>query len=422
MAAQVPRHVDPSDGAKTAESVVTKNISRRYRFVGYFTNGNDLPCFHIPILLFYAKSQLGMSFSTTILVFYGLGFLTSCFEIPAGSFGDKYGRKLSYLLSVGLLVFGFGIWLFKLPLVFYILGSLLIGIGNAFRSGSVSAIVFEEYSIENCVEEYPTFLARSTSWFYAIRLFGMPLGAYIYTLNSRSPLILTIVVLVICGFLALFISDKNVTPEHHNARSLIKKTFVQIWSSFELKSFCLLVFIAGIFGNAIWRLFQPTYGLLDIDVKYIGWFYSLFSAAGIVGALTLGKIIDRAKLFKMLLLQFALGASVFVIAAFSVNIYTLTFAVVLISVFFPLSEAALVSFIQQKFERYQQATIMSVVSFLFWAGLNIADAFAGLSLWLFGVRGSLISNAIMSIVLFFVALPFVVKNLKIRKAMDREGY
>lgn len=397
---------------------IKQNISLKYRFVGYFTNGNDLPCFHIPILLFYAKAELGLSFSTTILIFYGLGFLTSCFEIPAGSFGDKYGRKLSYLLSIGLLSFGFGIWLFKLPLVFYIIGSLFVGIGNAFRSGSISAMIYEEYNIESCVDKYPKFLSRCLSWFYGIRLVGMPLGAYLYTVNPKYPLLLTVFVLLLCGLFTSLITDKNVTPDHHNARSLIKKTFSEIRSSYELKTFCLLVFIAGIFGNAIWRFFQPSFGILDIDVKYIGWFYSLFSLGGIFGAVTLGKIVDRHKLFKMLLLQFALGAATFTLAAFSVNIYTLTFAVLLISVFFPLSEAALVSFIQQKFERYQQATIMSVVSFLFWVGLNISDVLAGFSISIFGVRGSLISNAIMATLLFLIALPFVLKNLKMQRELD----
>lgn len=336
------------------EQEIKQNISLRYRFAGYFAGANDLPCYHVPI------------------------------------------------------------WLFKMPVVFYIVGSVLIGIGNAFRSGSIGAIIYEEHSIAKISERYHIFQSRSMSGFYLVRLAGMPLGAYIYTVNAKLPLVLTVISLFLCGLFALMLTDKNITPEHHNARSLLKKTFKELRASSEMKSLCILVFIAGIFGNAMWRLFQPAYQYLSFDSKYIGWYYTLFSLGGIVGSLTLGKINNRNKIFKYLFSHFVIGAIIFTIAAINLNIYTIVIAVLGVSIFFPLSEVALIAYIQHKFERYQQATIMSVISFLYWAGLNIGDLYAGISEGLFGIRGSITANAVMGVSMVLVSTPIIFKNLRDR--------
>jgi MFS family permease len=399
--------------SNTKDIVDKKNISLKYRLVGYFTNANDYPSFHIPILLFYAKAELGLSFTTTILVFYGLNFISSIIEIPAGSFGDKYGRKVSYLLGVLLMAFGFGLWLFNLPLIFYIIGTLTLGVGGAFRSGSMSSMIYEEYAIEDCSKKYHIFQSRSIAMFYGTRLFAMPLGAYLYTVNHRIPLILTVAMLLFCGGVALLIQDKNISPIEHNARSLFKLTINKIRHSNEIRTICLFTFLVGVYGNIIWRLFQPGFSELNIDIKYIGYFYSLFSIAGVIGSLKLGKIIAKKQLFVVILLIFVVLLCTYLAAYQFFNIYTLSASVIAASLFFPVCESSIISYLQHKFERYQQATIMSIVSFLFWFGLTIGDVIAGISNNFLSITNTFLMLVIFGAVLIAFVAPLTLKNIKI---------
>lgn len=391
---------------------VKNNISLRYRLVGYICNANDVPSYHIPIILFYGKANLGLSFSQTILIFYGIGFLTSLAEIPAGAFGDKYGRKLSYLMSIAMMLIGYSIWLYKLPIIFYVIGSLLIGAGNAFRSGSISSMIYEEYSIEKKSDRYHVFQSYSLAWYYGVRLFAMPIGAYLYTINHKLPMYMTLVSIFMCGILVLLISDKNITPEHHNARSLFSLTIKQVWNTYEIRILCILVFVAASYGNIIWRLFQPSYSFLNLDVKNIGWFYSIFAIAGIIGSLRLGKISDKRKLFKLILIYFIFTWVTYIITAIYFNIGTVAFSVFAISFFFPLSEAAATTYLQHKFERFQQATIMSIISFLFWIGLNVGDLIAGVSNSYLDVKQCVILLIVIgAIIICFITAP-ILKNMK----------
>ena len=399
--------------SNTKDIVDKKNISLKYRLVGYFTNGNDYPSFHLPILLFYAKAELGLSFTTTILVFYGINFASGIFEVPAGSFGDKYGRKLSYLLGIFLILLGVGIWLIKLPLIFYIIGSLAIGLGNSFRSGSISSMVYEEYAIENCSKKYHIFQSRSIAIYYVIRIFAMPLGGYLYIVNHRLPLIATFITLLLCGMVALLIQDKNITPTEHDVRSLFRTTIGKIKKSSEIKSICLFTFFIGVYGNIIWRLFQPGYSELNIDIKYIGYFYSLFSIAGVIGSLKLGKIIVKNRLFIVILWYFILMFCFYLAGLKYYNIYTLSGCVFVTSLYAPMSESSIISYLQHKFERYEQATIMSIVSFLFGLGLALGDVIAGISNNFLSITNTFLMLVIFGAVLIAFVAPLTLKNIKI---------
>ena len=224
-------------------------VKTRIKFAAYIANTFDSPSFHIPIILFYGNQYLGLTITTTLLAFYGVNFLTAFFEIPAGAFGDRYGRKISYILGIILLLVGYGIWLLRIPTYWYFIGSAIAGLGNAFRSGSIDAMVYEESHLANAMDLYDGFRSKSKAWYYVFRIVAMPLGSYLFTVSPTLPMLLTIITIFCSGLSVIFIPDNNVTPEEKSAFLLMFATFKKILSNKESVLFILVIFSMGAIGD-----------------------------------------------------------------------------------------------------------------------------------------------------------------------------
>lgn len=111
-----------------------------------------------------------MSISATLILFYGIGGFSNLFEVPAGAFADRYGRRLSYLIGVVCMCVGLGLWLFHLPIIVYAIARLVYCIGDALRSGTIDAMAFEEFHRHNEKEKYLNYVSHSRSFFYGVRL------------------------------------------------------------------------------------------------------------------------------------------------------------------------------------------------------------------------------------------------------------
>ena len=78
-----------------------------------------------------------------------------------------------------------------------------------------------------------------------------------------------------------------------------------------------------------------------------------------------------------------------------------------------MSESSIISYLQHKFERYEQATIMSIVSFLFGLGLALGDVIAGISNNFLSITNTFLMLVIFGAVLIAFVAPLTLKNIKI---------
>ncbi len=117
----------------------------------------------IGIIMIYFNNFLELSFTQIMLLQSLFMFSSAFFEIPTGIIGDKFGRKLSVIASVLFFSIGFSIYLFKLPIIFYFLGEIIMGIGKAFRSGSDEALQYDTFRELNLEKSYSRFISFQRS-------------------------------------------------------------------------------------------------------------------------------------------------------------------------------------------------------------------------------------------------------------------
>lgn len=89
--------------------------------------------------------QHGASLNTLSL-FVALFSLTVLLaEIPSGIFADTYGRKKCFLLSLIFLICKDSFLLISNDPILLSVSCIFFGLGNAFSSGSLEALIIEQY-------------------------------------------------------------------------------------------------------------------------------------------------------------------------------------------------------------------------------------------------------------------------------------
>lgn len=147
-----------------------------------------------------------------LLAIYSLSVL--CFELPSGILADMYGRKTVFLLSCGFLVLSFSLLLLAEKIVSLIAAIILFGLGRAFCSGSLDALI-----IDHALEAYGEgYIAKTASRLAVLESGGLALGGIAggliynftgtYSSNIIVRLTLTVLLIVLC---IVFIKDK---PQH----------------------------------------------------------------------------------------------------------------------------------------------------------------------------------------------------------------
>ncbi|MCD6101851.1 MAG: MFS transporter [Candidatus Cloacimonetes bacterium] len=117
-----------------------------YKFCSYGFLKN-LRFFDPFIILFFR--EMGLSFLEIGTLFSVREISTNIFEIPTGFIADTYGRKNSMISAFISYILSFIIFYFFPKFSIYIVAMLLFGLGEAFRSGTHKAMIFEYLKIKN---------------------------------------------------------------------------------------------------------------------------------------------------------------------------------------------------------------------------------------------------------------------------------
>lgn len=230
--------------------------------------------------------------------FYTVGLVL--FEIPTGVVADTLGRRVSFLASAAVLtittlgyVFGS---LVDGGLIWFMVFSVLMGLGFTFYSGAVEAWLVDALDATGYVGELDHVFAKSAQYTGAAMLVGSVGGGFIGTIDLAIPFALRAVLLVVVfavayrgmhdiGYQAKPLTLKKIPAE---MRKLTNDSIQYGWKEPHLRILMMMAFVQmGFMGWAFyaWQpYFLELYG--DPDAIWI---------AGIVTALlSLSTIIGNA--------------------------------------------------------------------------------------------------------------------------------
>ncbi len=131
----------------------------RFSLYGFLKNQQ----YYDPFLIL-AFLEKGLSFFQIGLL---IGFREVClnlFEIPSGAVADMYGRRSAMILAMVAYIFSFAIFGLSNSFLLLFLAMFFFAIGDAFRTGTHKAMIFEWLRSQNRTSEKTKIYGYTRSW------------------------------------------------------------------------------------------------------------------------------------------------------------------------------------------------------------------------------------------------------------------
>ncbi len=86
------------------------------------------------------------------------------FEIPAGLAADVLGRKRTMVSAFALYIVSFILYSFSSGLAFILVATIIFGLGDAFRTGTHKAMIFDYLHLNGWTDQKVTYYGHTRSW------------------------------------------------------------------------------------------------------------------------------------------------------------------------------------------------------------------------------------------------------------------
>jgi MFS family permease len=244
--------------------------------------------FYLPILTLYYQGR-GLSLAqigslTAIII--GVKFLA---EIPTGVVADRYSRKLSISIALGLQLLGEIIFFFAYGYPAFVFITVIAGLGFSFLSGAFDALIYDSLKGEGREGEMKKVMGNIGAALALSTIMGAGISSFVLsrlTPDRFSLAILMTICTVAVGFIfSLFLhepkrfSEKSVSPDY---KSIVKDSFNLIKNNKLLLRIILLTTVATPFQHYLGNLYQPYFVLSKVPGT---WFGLALSAGGILALL-----------------------------------------------------------------------------------------------------------------------------------------
>ena len=221
----------------------------------------------------------------TVSLFIGLYSATIIIaEFPSGVFADLYGRKTSFLLSCALYVVSYSVLLVSSSVALLAVSIVTNGLGRAFSSGSIDALVIDQSG------DHGKSLEWVTSRLAILESAGLAVGAlsggllaglgsrYLGNLGVNAILYLILIGLTLC-----FVQEEKRQHAENVARSGFQSFLHQTKTSLKflmqpgiVRMLAVFALATGFALNALETYWQPA--LNGMQAPY--WLFGLVSFGG----------------------------------------------------------------------------------------------------------------------------------------------
>jgi MFS family permease len=241
--------------------------------------------FYAPIIVFFYMSRSLNIFQILSLEAW-LVVAIAVSEIPTGILADKFGRKLSiilantcYLISLIILLVSTSYWMFVLQFVFF-------GIGLAFSSGCIEAMIYDSLKEEKRQNQMKkimgTFVFASLIGVAIANIFGSYIAQDLTESAFRTVILLAIIGNIIGLCISLTLGKAGESNSKEKSIKLFKDGLKLIMHNKSLQRIMLLFMFSAPFSYVIQYLYQPYLREANVHIAMFG---TIFAIAIILAAL-----------------------------------------------------------------------------------------------------------------------------------------
>ena len=325
--------------------------------------------FFSPILtLFYFSRSLNTFQVVSLEAILIISVLV--FEIPTGILADKIGRKFCLNLLIFFYIIG-NVWtIFAFSYIEFFIIEILFGIGIAFGSGAIEALVYDSLKYQGKEKQMSKVWGSINSYMLIASIIAVTIGGYIA--RSHNPKTFVILLwfytfgAIIAFVISFFITESKHTREIKKETPLVlfKESTLHILKNKSLRRIIYLSLFTIPFTYIIMFLFQPYF----LIAKVPNMFFGVAMAAGmILGALLMKyayKIEEILGMKKTIFLATILPGLFYLAMAFVIGPAMSFIWYVLLKGVSSLRDPLFSQYQNDHIQSHNRATVLSVISMI----------------------------------------------------------
>jgi len=349
---------------------IVRRIIRRYYTVwwGYsFASGFLFGVY--PIFL-RSRGLNQFEMNSVLATYFAVTFLT---DVPTGAFADALGRRRSFIFGCALRAVAFMVYFFAYHYPMFLLGEAIDGVGTTFCNGAVDAWGVDSLDSAGYAGLKDRLFSRISQLTNLGFMVSAIIGAYVANIDIAWPWLLGAAGYTLSGIVGASLMDEGTRRRAHiDLRAipahLSERVVTGLRNGFANRTVLLLSLANGIFFGAwapYWlewpQFFNDTYA---VGVWIVGWIFSLFTVARIVGAegMVRFRTDENGRVTRLCVLTVALAVLMFAAGAIghrpSAVLFIFTAFNVCMGAFFPLTQ----SWFNEQIGAGQRATLLSFSS------------------------------------------------------------
>ena len=321
-----------------------------------------------PVAVFFYQ-QRGLNYFQMLALESVLVLFIFFFEVPTGIFADKFGRKKSIVIGTLLLALELLIFLFANNFVWFATAFAIGGIGIAFHSGSIEALIYDNLKSQNREKEMKKAMGSFGSASLVAMVVAPIIGSYLAKDLLMPQFILLISMTVgamLIGFiLTLFIKDtQQKEVEEQSPITLFKDGAKLIRKNKSLLHIIFLSMFASPFLFTITYLYQPYFQDSGVNTSIFG---TIFAIALLLAALLQKyayKFEEKLGMKRAIFLATILPGIFYVIMAFTFHPIWAILLFVLVRATTGLQEPLFSGYKNIHIPSKSRATILSLISMI----------------------------------------------------------
>ncbi len=363
----------------------TRPTLRNTRLVHIIT-GIENASFSLPIWVLFFNRQLGLCICLAIILGMTRWVSMAIFELPTGSWADRFGRVRLYRYGQFFYALSFAPFLFTKNLFVLFVAQILGGLFGAMTSGVLKPLVHDGHKLAKLPNgTYKRFVSTNAGIMYATRLCAGVAGAWIYTKYPYAPYALEVFVLFTAFVVSLGLVELRISKSTaKNNWQHIRQTLGYVASHGYLRNFFIVVIVYTLLSEALWTSLQPFFEHRGIAEELFGVLFACIALFSILGAYLYRHIpfvLDGMVLRIWMSAVMAAGLLFFIIPKF----WAIVIGLCLAGLSFGFSAPNAHNVIQKNTNSTHQSTALSLYSLSGMIFYGVASVFVGFVADLYGI-------------------------------------
>jgi MFS family permease len=312
--------------------------------------------------------SLGLDLFQINLVLGVFLICTFAFEVPTGAIADRFGRKLSFLLSCAVRMAAFGLYAFAEDLGDCLVAECLDAIGMTLASGALDAWAVDGMHAEGDRRPTDRFFMRAQIVSRVMIIASGLIGAYVAAVSFRLSWVVAAGNFALTGAIAaVWMREHRPVAARETPRASWLQTMTEGLQLVGRKPMLLLLCVvtmlllgAAIPVNMLWP--KRMEELSGAGVWFIGWIWVMINAVALVGSMLMPRLLARFSRTVVLAATMLWRAAMLGVAAAATGFYPALAGLLLQEIGMGVSEPVLQAWMNEHVDAERRATVLSVRS------------------------------------------------------------